>query len=110
MFLQQRTLWGSINIATLFRLAQAPFKDPLFQQLEAGMRMDVFPNESFPSGREFFAHSYEEDYAHIYFPDIMIVHNNFVRGHDKKLRRFQDYHLWDVGNETFPTCERRKRL
>lgn len=100
----------SRHIVDLFRLDQAAFRKPLHQQLKAGMRMDVFPSESFPAGREFFAHSYEEDYARINFPEIMIVHNNFLKGHDMKLGRFQEYHLWDVGNMTFPSCEGRKRL
>lgn len=66
--------------------------------------MGVFPEESFPSGKFFFSQPYEEDYPHVYYPDIMIVHNNYIKGHDTKLKRFQGYHLWDVENMTFPTC------
>lgn len=68
------------------------------------MRMDVFPMESFPSGKYFFSHPYEENYARIFYPDIMIVHNNYIKGHDTKLNRFETYNLWDVKNMTFPTC------
>lgn len=70
------------------------------------MRLDYFPAESFPSGKYFFENPYEENYARIHYEDILIVHDNYIKGHDKKRRRFEEYHLWDVEDSEFPSCER----
>lgn len=69
------------------------------------MRMEIFPEESFPSGKIFFNQSYEENYAHKHFEDILIVHNNYIKGHGKKRFRFIQYHLWDVDDVSFPSCD-----
>lgn len=70
------------------------------------MRLDYFPSESFPSGKFFFENPYEENYARIHYENIMIVHDNYLKGHDRKRTRFEEYHLWDVGDNDFPSCER----
>ena len=67
--------------------------------------MDLFGNESFPSGQNYFDHPFQEnDSAH---DNVFVVHNNFIRGHDAKVERFKEYHLWNVGNESFPQCVKR---
>lgn len=35
---------------------------------------------------------------------VVMVHNNWVIGHEAKYQRFVEYGLWLVGNTTFPTC------
>eukprot|EP00903_Cladosiphon_okamuranus_P005636 g5602.t1 len=85
---------------------QIPFKGPLHEQRDAGMRLDYFPEEWFPSGKHFFENPYEENYARIHYEHIMIVHDNYIKGHDSKRGRFEEYHLWDIGNNEFPLCER----
>lgn len=68
--------------------------------------METFPEERFPAGKQYFAYDYEEDYAHVHFENIVIVHNNWIKGHDEKRERFEEYHLWDVADHTFPSCTR----
>lgn len=70
------------------------------------MRLDYFPAESFPSGKFFFENPYEENYARIRYENILIVHDNYIKGHTNKRLRFEEYHLWDVGDNEFPSCER----
>ncbi|CAM9429766.1 unnamed protein product, partial [Hapterophycus canaliculatus] len=62
--------------------------------LAAGMRTEYFPAESFPSGKFFFDDPYEENYARIHYEKILIVHDNYIKGHERKRQRFEAYHLW----------------
>lgn len=66
--------------------------------------MEYFPEDRFPSGKAFFGGGYVENYTQVNFPNIVVVHNNFIRGHAKKKLRFQIYRLWDVGAAVFPRC------
>lgn len=77
----------------------------MHKQRDAGMRLEYLPSESFPSGKQFFENPYEENYAHIHYEDILVVHNNYIKGHGRKLERFEAYHLWDVAGHVFPTCD-----
>lgn len=86
---------------------QAAFGGPWEVQTNEGLRTDVIPENVFPSGKVFFDHPWEEQYVRKYFPDICIVHNNWISGHDSKVERFKEYHLWGVENVLFPACERR---
>ncbi|CAM9141525.1 unnamed protein product [Scytosiphon promiscuus] len=86
--------------------SQIPFRGPLHEQLQAGMKLEYFPVESFPSGKFFFDYPYEENYARIHYEKILIVHDNYIKGHERKRQRFEAYHLWDVGDNEFPSCER----
>lgn len=71
-----------------------------------GLRTDVFPEKLFPAGEVFFYLPWEENYTQKYFPDIFIVHNNFMKGHDNKVARFKAYQFWGVDDISFPMCER----
>lgn len=70
------------------------------------MQLEYFPEDRFPSGRAFFEYPFEEEYVRIHFENIMVVHNNWIRGHAAKRKRFERYHLWDVGDQVFPSCAR----
>lgn len=72
-------------------LVQIPFRGPLRTQRDAGMRMEIFPEEYFPSGKFFLNRTYEENYVQTYYEDILIVHSNYIKGHDRKRSRFIDY-------------------
>jgi hypothetical protein len=45
----------------------------------------------FPSGEEYFNRFSEDDRA-----KVVIVHNNFIKGIDKKIDRFKSFNLWSV--------------
>lgn len=77
---------------------------PLWKQRDAGMRMEHFPKEAIPSGKFFFDREYEENYAHVFYEDIVVVHDNYIKGHDRKVGRFKEYHLWSVESVSFPEC------
>lgn len=69
------------------------------------MRLEFFSADSFPSGKYFFENPYEENYAYVHYEDIMVVHNNYIHGHARKRSRFEQYHLWDIADYEFPSCE-----
>lgn len=56
------------------------------------------------SGKYFFTSEYEDNYAKLHYENIAVVHNNYIKGHGKKRSRLETYHLWDVGNNEFPSC------
>eukprot|EP00752_Nemacystus_decipiens_P012355 g10952.t1 len=66
---------------------QDAFQPPLERAEEAGLRVEHFPPDSFPSGKQFFNHTFVDDYAHGYYPNITIVHNNWIIGHSDKKER-----------------------
>lgn len=43
----------------------------------------------------------------LYRENLLIVHNNFIRGHDAKRERFRAADLWEVDDWVLPTCGRR---
>ena len=43
----------------------------------------------FPPGQQFFREFSDVERNH-----VVVVHNNFIRGHDKKLARFKTFNLW----------------
>lgn len=73
--------------------------------LDAGLKLEYIPEDVMLYGRVFFDHEAEENYAQVMKPEVMIVHNNFISGHDKKRERFQRYHLWWVDDMDFPECQ-----
>ncbi len=83
-------------------MVQGPFQRPLTEERE--LRLQYFPKERFPPGNIFFEHPYEEGYPQLDYEDIVIVHNNWIVGHDSKRERFQQHHLWNVGDNAFPSC------
>jgi len=91
-------------------ILQIAFQGPLREGEAEGLRVEKFPADRFPAGQKFFKHPSEEDYAHIHFENIVVVHNNWIKGHDKKRHRFQEYQLWDVGDRVFPCCTSPARM
>ena len=43
----------------------------------------------FPSGQQFF-----EEFSDVERNHVVVVHNNYINGHDKKLARFKKFNLW----------------
>ena len=62
-----------------------------------------------PPGSEYFNDGYIEVDKPADRDKVLVVHNNWIIGHDPKRKRFQDNGLWEVGDWEFPTCERRRR-
>lgn len=86
-------------------LDQEAFQGPLRKAKAAGLRLAQFPVDRFPAGKQFFNHTLKDDYAHFYYPDITVVHNNWIKGHNEKRDRFKLFNLWDVGETIFPSCD-----
>ena len=59
------------------------------------VRINKLSRNHFPSGDLYF----EEAGGKINHSEVVIVHNNFIIGHDKKLERFQQFHLWCNGTK-----------
>lgn len=51
----------------------------------------------------FMAENYER-----YMDRLLMVHNNWIIGHDPKRERFRKSGLWEVDDWEFPTCQRRR--
>lgn len=86
----------------VFLLTQEAWKRPLTRELFNGLHMDVFSNISFPPADIYFSRSFQED--ELSLENVYVVHNNMIKGHDKKVERFKEYNLWDVGETSFPRC------
>lgn len=84
--------------------SQLAFRPALVHQQDAGMRLAIIPHDVFPAGRDFFDHPYVHGYTRTYHPETLIVHNNWIKGHKDKLKRFKEYHLWGVNHVDFPQC------
>lgn len=84
---------------------QAAFQEPLHAAVDAGLRMEVLSHDILPNGREFFEKTYQDNFLQVYFPNIVIVHNNYIHGAEAKRERFIEFQLWDVGEWVFPSCE-----
>ena len=66
------------------------------------MRLAIIPHDVFPAGRDFFDHPYVEDYTSTFRAETLIIDNNWIMGHEAKLARFRDNHLWGVEHVPFP--------
>ena len=53
------------------------------------VRISRLNMNTFPSGDIYFAAKGKNNHS-----EVVIVHNNFIVGHDKKLERFKQFHLW----------------
>lgn len=89
-----------------FPIMQIAFNPALLelQSQGEGVRLEIIPASIFPPGKVFFDHEYVENYVQVYHEGVMIVHNNWLRGHGSKLARFKAYQLWEVGGVSFPDC------
>lgn len=85
-------------------MIQKPLQDPLTFMRKAGLRVEMISLEVMPAGREFFDRPYEDNYVQLYHGGTLIVHNNWLRGHEAKRSRFQRYDLWGVEGISFPEC------
>ena len=48
----------------------------------------------FPAGYQYFAVNSNTGYSNDKYADAVVVHNNFIIGHDKKKERFKKFNLW----------------
>lgn len=56
---------------------------------ELGVNFGVLPVKHFPYGLIYFNAMQKKDRK-----DVVLLHNNYVFGKDKKIQRFKDFHLW----------------
>lgn len=84
------------------RLIQSALQKPLAYMRSDGLLVEFLSEAVMPAGQHFFDHACEENYAQLYHGNTMIVHNNWIKDHQDKKRRFQDYHLWSEEGTSFP--------
>lgn len=78
---------------------QLSFQQPFLEEGH-GLNWAYFPEENFPAGKVFF----EERRELAFRENVVVVHNNWIVGHDKKKKRFQVNRLWDIGEYEVPLC------
>mmetsp|Transcript_23765 Transcript_23765/g.47480 ORF Transcript_23765/g.47480 Transcript_23765/m.47480 type:complete len:123 (+) Transcript_23765:423-791(+) len=81
------------------RLNQPVFNDAIRVPLigDATIRHAPLKLHDFPSGRLFFETWEKEidpDFASLKKSNVVVVHNNYIIGHDAKKKRFLDRGLW----------------
>lgn len=62
------------------------------------MNVEVIPREILPDGRNYFENQLPKD-------KVLVVHNNWIAGHGRKVERWIKHHMWYVGGFPFPRCE-----
>ena len=55
------------------------------------VRINGLKSEFFPAGNQYFRELNDAKYA-----NTVVVHNNFIIGHDRKLERFKNFSLWHL--------------
>jgi Nucleotide-diphospho-sugar transferase len=74
------------------KLNQPAFNDVLFQtQSKTGIRHGPLPRWAFPNGNDYY-----EVFDDTKRAKAVVVHNNFMVGHDKKRDHFITEGLWNV--------------
>ena len=66
---------------------------PLFHHLlhnQTSLRHVGLSDELFPSGQQYFVNMVSSNATQ----RVVVVHNNYIQGHDAKKKRFQDFGLW----------------
>lgn len=63
-----------------------------------------------PPGFKIFDDVFMEENYDRYHEKLLMVHNNWIIGHDAKRDRFRKSGLWEVEDWEFPTCQRRRNL
>ncbi|XP_071789197.1 uncharacterized protein [Asterias amurensis] len=62
----------------------------------AGLKLRVLDSNKFPNGKLFFDDEWRKDKK-----DFVVVHNNWIVGHDPKVERFQNCSMWLVDHKEF---------
>ena len=76
------------------RKNQAVMQDQnVFQKVVFHHSIDfgVLPMKHFPCGRDYFELMSEESRK-----EVVLIHNNFIVGRDKKIQRFKEFSLWNT--------------
>ncbi|CAN0067699.1 unnamed protein product [Ectocarpus sp. 12 AP-2014] len=100
-------LWKQEIAETSVFQDQAAFQSPLAQMLKAGLVLSMLPEEVMLPGNRAFDEMYVKSNYALLQKKLLIVHNNWIVGHDPKRQRFQRAGLWEVDDWEFPTCQRR---
>ncbi|CAN0341537.1 unnamed protein product [Ectocarpus sp. 6 AP-2014] len=100
-------LWKQEIAETSVFQDQVAFQSPLAQMLKAGLVLSTLPEEAMLPGNRAFDEMYVKSNYALLQEKLLIVHNNWIMGHDPKRLRFQRAGLWEVGDWEFPTCQRR---
>lgn len=83
---------------------QGPFQKPLkYYAVYKGLRVDFVPQHVMPSGRDYFMDRKRFD------GQAKSIHNNWIKGHDSKTKRFMEHDMWFVYDILFPTCGEERR-
>ena len=59
-----------------------------------GLNVKILDSANFPNGKLFFNEKWRGDKK-----EIVVVHNNWIVGHDTKVERFKSCGMWSVGKE-----------
>ncbi|XP_033624314.1 UDP-D-xylose:L-fucose alpha-1,3-D-xylosyltransferase 1-like isoform X2 [Asterias rubens] len=62
----------------------------------AGLKLRVLDSNKFPNGKLFFDDEWRKDKK-----DFVVVHNNWIVGHDPKVERFRNCSMWLVDHKEF---------
>ncbi|CAN0317802.1 unnamed protein product [Pylaiella littoralis] len=100
-------LWKREIVETKVAQNQVAFSKPLVQMVDAGLRMEILPDEVMPPGSNIFDDGFMKANYDRYHNKLRVVHNNWIIGHDAKRDRFRQADLWRVDDWDLPTCERR---
>ena len=64
------------------------------------VKLYLLPQQAFPSGGLYFKNETWRSETH---GKQTIVHNNYITGFDKKIKRFHEFNLWFIGDDNNPT-------
>ncbi|CAN0074683.1 unnamed protein product [Pylaiella littoralis] len=99
-------LWKRAILNTDPGQDQSAFQRPVrSMKTNSLLRLDVLPQEVMPIGRRIFSTAWSEEQHELYRENLLVVHNNFIKGHDNKRDRFRAGDLWEVDDMVFPTCD-----
>ncbi|CAM9904550.1 unnamed protein product [Scytosiphon promiscuus] len=102
-------LWKREIVSTAVSQNQMAFQKPLVHMEAAGLKLKLLPDEVMPPGFKIFDDTFMKDNYQRYQGKLLMVHNNWIIGHDAKRSRFRKSGLWEVEDWEFPTCARRRR-
>ncbi|XP_022088210.1 UDP-D-xylose:L-fucose alpha-1,3-D-xylosyltransferase 1-like [Acanthaster planci] len=60
------------------------------------LKVRILDSKHFPNGKLYSNRQWREYHKR----DVVVMHNNFIIGHDKKLERFKEYGMWFRRNDT----------
>ena len=95
-FLAIKTNNATIKLTQKWKLyieRKSPTHDQVaFNKLKmTGVRIKSLDTDYFPAGFQYFS---PDEFSDAKRAEVVIAHNNYIVGHERKLQRFKDYNLW----------------